>query len=255
MQLHFKGVYLVGRPSLEPLGLETAAILYFDGDAVLSHASAAALWGFFDETPPTVHVALIGRDCRSRPGLNVHRAQTLARADLRVRQGLPLTSPARTLLDLAGELAPDELENAVAEARVRRLLRAGELEAAMRRAPQRKAAARLRAILDAENDPALTRSKAERLILRLIREARLPEPIVNGRFLGVRPDLRWPSEKLIVEFDGQQFHGHASAFHRDRRRDQLLVAAGYRVMRVTWRQLVTEPLVVVARMAMALSGR
>jgi very-short-patch-repair endonuclease len=250
----YRGVYLVGRPSIEPLGLETAAVLYFDGDAVLSHGTAAALWGITRQVPHDVHVTLVGRDCRPRPGLTVHRVATLDRSDLRQRKGLPVTSPARTVLDLAGELEIDDLESAVAEARVHRLLRPGELEAAMRRAPGRKGMARIRAMLEAEHDPALTRSRAERLTLKLIREARLPEPIVNGRFLGIRPDLRWPREKLVVEFDGRQFHGHALAFERDRRRDQLLVAAGYRVMRLTWTQLVTEPLVVVARIAMALSG-
>lgn len=251
---HLRGVYLVGRPSVEPLGLETAAVLYFDGDAVLSHASSAALWGIVDGSPAEVHVTLIGRDCRSRPGLRVHRVTRLARADLRAREGLPLTSPARTLVDLAAELATGDLERAIAEARVRRLLRAGELERALERAPHHKGVARVRALVNSERDPALTRSTAERHILKLIRDARLPEPIVNGRFLGVTPDLRWPREKLVVEFDGRQFHGHASAFERDRRRDQILVAAGYRVMRVTWTQLVTEPLVVVARIAMALSS-
>ncbi len=244
----------MGRPSVEPLGLETAAILYFDGDAFLSHASAAALWGIREAAPRDVHVTLIGRDCRSRPGLTVHRVGALDRADLRARQGLPLTSPARTVLDLAGESEADELEQAVAQARVHGLLRAGELERAVDRAPHHRGLARVRALIDAEHDPALTRSKAERLILGLIRDAKLPAPIVNGRFLGFEPDLRWPEQRLVVEFDGRQFHGHAAAFERDRRRDQILVAAGYRVMRVTWTQLVTEPLAVVARIAMALSS-
>jgi very-short-patch-repair endonuclease len=90
-------------------------------------------------------------------------------------------------------------------------------------------------------------------MLRLLRDARLPEPLTNVRVAGFEADFFWPDQKLIVEFDGYQFHGHRRAFERDRRRDQAHIAAGYTVIRVTWRQLTEEPLAVVATISRVLA--
>ncbi len=90
----------------------------------------------------------------------------------------------------------------------------------------------------------MTRSEAERKLLELLRDARLPPPETNARVLGYEVDFLWRAQKLVVEVDGYAFHGHRAAFERDRAKDQVLVAAGYRVIRVTWRQLEREPLVV-----------
>ncbi len=253
LTLHHKGVYLVGRPSLEPLGRETAAVLFCAGHAVLSHLTAAHLWALTPARPDDVSVTLVGRDLRSRSGLHFHRVTQLDRADLRRRHRLPVTSPARTVLDIAA--LGSSLERVLAEAQVQRLLRPGDLEDAIERAPHHRGVARLRALLEAGRDPALTRKEAEERMLALIRDAQLPAPIVNGRVHGLEVDFRWPDQRLIVEIDGYQFHGHRAAFERDRRRDQTLAAAGYRVIRVTWRQLVEEPLAVIARIAMALTAQ
>lgn len=245
-------IYLVGRPTLEPLAAETAAVLHFRGHGVLSHRSAAALWGL-GPAPEDVTLTLVAHEGR-RPGLRTHRTDHLDERDLRARQGLPVTAPGRTILDLAAEVGPDELERALAEARVQRLLRDGDLEAALARAPRRNGVARLRALLAAEAGPAATRMEMERRMLALIRAAQLPAPLVNSRVSGFEVDFHWPDRRLIVETDGHRFHGHRGAFERDRRRDQILIAAGYRVMRVTWRQLIEEPMAVVARIALALAA-
>jgi very-short-patch-repair endonuclease len=89
-------------------------------------------------------------------------------------------------------------------------------------------------------------------MLKLLRDAGLPQPLTNTKVEGFEVDFLWPDQKLIVEFDGFQFHGHRAAFERDRRRDQRQIAAGYRVIRITWRQLAEEPLTVVATIARAL---
>jgi very-short-patch-repair endonuclease len=251
---HLRGVYLVGRPTLEPLARELAAVLYFDGDAALSHASACWLWGFIGE-PSDVAVTLIGRDARSRPGLRVHRVPKIARQDLRIRHGIPLTAPARSLIDFAADASDDALEQAVAEAVAKRLTSARELQAALARVPGRTGTARVRTLLEAEAEPALVESNPERLLLQLIRQAGLPEPLVNKLFHGFKIDMRWPEHRLALEFDGHRFHGSRAAFERDRRRDQVLAAAGYTVIRVTWRQLIEEPYAVIARLAMALQAR
>lgn len=251
--MYLPGVYLVGRPSVEPLGPQTAAVLFYNGRGVLSHATAAALWGLVD-APEVVTLTLVAHHARPRPGIQVHRAQSLDRRDLRLHRGLPVTAPARAVIDFAAGATAAELEQAVAQARVQRLIRAGDLEEAVDRAPHRKGTAAVKALLKAEHDPAFTRRALERRMLSLIRQAQLPPPRTNTKLHGFEVDFFWPEQKLIVETDGGQFHNHPRAFENDRRRDQILLAAGYRVMRITWRQLRDEPLAVVARLTMALAA-
>lgn len=251
----YPGVFLIGRATPERWSAEAAAVLHCGGYAALSHASAAALWGLLPQPAHEVTVTRIGGGCRSQPGLVVHRAVALERADLRIRYGLPVTAPARTIIDNAPELARDALEQVLAQARVERLLRDGELEAALDRAGRRRGTGEVRALLKAEGGPAFTRRDAERRMLALVRQAGLRVPRVNAPLLGFEVDFLWERERLVVETDGYQFHGHRLAYETDRRRDQILLAAGYRVMRITWRQLRDEPLAVIARLAMALAAR
>ena len=250
-------VYLVGRPTFEPLGPETAAILHFGGEAVISHRSAALLWGMLDSGSARgaiggVSVTIVGRSAHSRPELQVHRISDLDLADLRRYRGLPVTSPARTLLDNAATLSSLELENALAECRRRNLVRDNQIRAAMERAPGRAGIERLRKLIDNSTDPARTRSGMERTLIHLVRAAGLPEPVANLTVCGHMVDLIWPAQKLVVEFDGWETHGTRAAFETDRRRDQRLVAAGYRVIRITYRQLTDEPYAVIARLTAAL---
>ena len=107
----------------------------------------------------------------------------------------------------------------------------------------------IRALIE---DPRLTRSERERLLLRLIEAAQLPKPLTNVAVHGYRVDVFWPSQRLVLEFDGWGAHGHRLAFESDRKRDQVLVAAGIRVLRITDRQLKHEPIAVAARIAQAL---
>jgi len=248
------GVYLVGHERPSPLARELAAVLYLRGHGLLSHRTAAVVWGLADAEQDRITLTIVARDVRSGRGLRIFRAVQLDRRDVRVCAGLPLTSPARTLLDFAGQASPFELEQAVAEARVQGLAGAADLRAAIERAPRRKGVAALVRLLGREAEPALTRSEAERRLLGLTRDAQLPAPEVNARICGLQVDLLWRAERLVVEIDGHRFHGHRGAFEHDRKRDQMLVAAGYRVIRVTWRQLVDEPLAVGVRIGRALSA-
>jgi very-short-patch-repair endonuclease len=202
--------------------------------------------------PHEVDVTLVGRQCRPKQAIRIHRIAAIDDRDIRRRHGLPLTSPARTLIDLAAVVGEDELERLVAEARAQRLLREGELEKALERAGRRRGAARMKAFLRAEGGPAITRSKAERLLRRLLRKAELPQPQTAVRIGRHEADFLWRDERVILEFDGYQFHGHRRAFERDRRKDMALRDAGYQVIRITWRQLTEEPLVVIAHLARAL---
>ena len=200
-----------------------AATLATDG--VLSHRSAAALWGIrpsdgrIEVTTPWTR--------RSRPGLLLHRA-VLPEDEITVEDGIPATTPERTLLDLAGVLPPHQLQRAMSEAEIRRLEGPRRL---LDRYPTKKGRARLQA-------PAPhTRSDLEARFLAFLNDRRLPTPQTNTLIEGHEADCAWPKHKLTVELDSWQFHGTRQAFENDRRRDRALAAAGWAVIRVTWRDL------------------
>lgn len=237
----YRGVYLAGHPVPAPSAREVGALVACEG-GVLSHRTAAGLHGLC-ELPEIVHVTTL-RDIR-RKGIAVHRTTSLVDA-VSTRGGLPVTTVARALVDLADTEPAACLERLVAEAERRRLVRRDELVV-----PNgRHGAAKLAEILD--EGPRLTRSEAERRLLALVRGARLPTPESNQRVGRFEVDLLWREQRLIAEVDGFAFHGDRLAFERDRERDQQLQLAGFRVLRITWRQLDREPLAVAARLAQAL---
>jgi hypothetical protein len=230
----FRGVYAVGHTAVTPRGWARAGLLAVGSDAVLSHGSAAWAWGLC-AAPAIVEVTVPGRKLRPRPLLCPHSVAAFAAADVRRSQGLPVTGPVRTLRDLAAAGHPD-LERIVAEAQVLRLVQADEVAALVDR-------------------PAPTRSVLERAMLALVARAGLPVPLVGhpiGRFVC---DFVWPAERVVVETDGWDAHGHRTAFERDRARDATLAALGYVVVRVTWRQLTEEPILVAARLSSTLGRR
>ena len=226
-RLH-RGVYRVG-PIEAPYGREMAAVLATGG--ALSHHSAAGVWGFRPPHDGDVHVTAQGR---TRQGIRVHRSASL---NAEVHLGLRLTTPARTLHDLAPLLPQHDLDRAVEETVIRGLATAADL--------QSRPALRAATIVE----PRLTRSEAERRLVKLIRAARLPTPTTNVRVAGWEVDAFWPRHRLIVEVDGYAYHGNRAAFERDRRKDAALIAAGYRVVRITWRQISDEPHATVALLA------
>ena len=236
-----RGAYQVGPISTEH-GDEMAAVLVTGG--VLSHHTAANLWQIRPHAG-AIHVTVTGPPPRRRPGVQIHRSLSLTAA---VQDGLPLTTPTRTLHDLAAYLPQHDLDRAVEQAQVLRLATRDQIAREM---PRRGSRA-LRAALD--NEPALTRSEAERRLLALIRQARLPRPATNVVVNGFEVDLLWRERRLIVEIDGFQYHSTRQAFERDRARDAALQAAGYRVIRVTWRQITDHPHALIAQLAVLLHG-
>ena len=217
-----------------------AAVLACGDHAALSHHAAAALWGFRARWDGPIDVTVSRGRARPRAGIAVHRS-----ADLPVTRhfGIPITTPARTLLDLAPLLVQHDLDRAVEEAQVRGLVKPEALTAAPHAALRRAA----------RDDASMTRSEAEARLLALIRVADLPAPLTNVRIEGFEVDVAWPEQRLIVEVDGFAFHSTRAAFERDRLRDQALQAAGWRVMRITWRQIAETAEAVVARIAAALA--
>jgi very-short-patch-repair endonuclease len=164
-------------------------------------------------------------------------------------RGIPVTSVARTIADLAATESPQEVEHAFQEALFRRIVTPAAVNAVIAREPRRKGAPVVRALID---DPRMTRSERERRLLELIDTAQLPRPLTNVRLHGYLVDAYWPEHGLVLEFDGWQGHGHRHAFDGDRKRDQVMLAHGQPTMRVTDRHLTGEPVALVARIAQAL---
>jgi REase_MTES_1575/Transcriptional regulator, AbiEi antitoxin len=250
-----RGVVILGDPELLPLAHPAAALLALGKRASVSYRSGTALSELCD--PPSdgvVDLSLSATSARPREGVRIHLVGPLDAKDRGERFGLRVTSPARTVIDFAVVASSSELEHATGEAVARRLMHDDELTAALDRAPQNHpGAARLSARLMIDPDLLLhTQSVAERLASPLIIDAGLPRPLLNQYLEGLKVDLHWPEHRLIVEVDGYQFHVSRQAFEEDRRRDQILTAAGYTVIRITWLQLTNEPYRVIAAIAQAL---
>jgi very-short-patch-repair endonuclease len=246
-----RGVYVVGHTALVPLARELAAVLACGPGAALSHRSAAWLWQLLEAEDGPIDVT-VPRSNRRRPGLRVHRSRVLGREDVRTVRRIPVTAPARTLLDLAEVARDRELERAVDESIVRGLTSRAALAAALERANGHRGKGKLRGLLARGEEPAFTRSQAEERFLALIRSAGLPAPQVNVQVAGHLVDFVWRDRCVVVEIDGYRFHSSRAAFERDRLRDAKLSASGVRVIRITWRQLSEEPFAVVARLAAVL---
>ena len=241
------GLFQVG-PIAGPLAREAAALLRYGDRSTVRDGTAAASWELRERRPSApVHLTL-PTGAAKRPGVRLHRRK-LAPHDRVIRHGLRLTTPARTIADLSPSLPAVELQRLIEEAQRRRLATREELE---HYGPGRPA---LRSALAAHDEPSLTRSEAERRLLELIRAAGLPHPRTNTRVAGMEVDMLWRSQRLVVEVDGYEHHGPQPAFERDRRRDARLLAAGYRVLRVTWLQIVGEPERIIAVIAAALAVR
>jgi very-short-patch-repair endonuclease len=247
-------VFAVGHDAPIEHGDETAALLALGAGAALSHGTAAALWGI---GPPrtsdgAVHI-VTAVHAANPPGVRVHRTRTLAPADVRIHKGLPVTSPARTLLDQAGTVTSRELELAFDQALITRIMGPAEGWELVGRAAGRPGFGRLRALLERQHGPKLTRSEAEERFLALIRQAGLPEPETNVRIHGFEVDFLWREQGVVVEIDGFRFHSSRRSFEHDRRKDATLQAAGLLTMRVTWIQMQSEAYAVIARLATTLA--
>ena len=192
-------------------------------------------------TARTLPIDVIVRTARRAPGpgVRVHRV-AFQESEVTHRDGMPLTTPARTLLDLAAVLDVRELERAVAIAERQRMVEPSELASLLHANAHRPGVRALRSIVGADGRPSLTRSEAESKFLELVRRARLRLPETNIVVEGYEVDCLWRRERLIVEIDGFAFHSSTASFEQDRRRDAALTAAGYRVVRVTWRQLTCD---------------
>ncbi|HEY5707852.1 MAG TPA: DUF559 domain-containing protein [Solirubrobacterales bacterium] len=220
-----------------------AAVLACGDGAVLSHRSAAALWGIasfsgaIEVTSP--------RDTRSRGAIRRHRA-LLPPDEVAVRDGIPVTSVHRTLFDYAGVSSLDRLEAAIREAEYRRLWDRLSLPALLARYPGHRGNAKVRLCLERLNKTVgFTRSDLEELFLPFLDRLGLPRPHLNARLQvcgeWLEVDCLWRKERLVVELDSRAAHETRAAFEADRERDRSLQSEGWRAVRITWRQLQDDP--------------
>jgi very-short-patch-repair endonuclease len=253
-------VYRLVEVEVTPFTTAMAAVLAAGGrgDASASHRLAGVLWEYFPAEAVSAVDVSGERLCRV-PGVTLHRVHLEGDEAVRLR-GVPVTSPARTLLDLAGVVTPRELEQALAAAeRSHGATLRSTVRALLHRRPRHRGSGTLRrllAALDASGtQPLYLRSQAEEEALAMIRRARLPGPQTNVRIAGYEVDFVWPALRLVLEVDGFEFHATADAFHRDRDRDRDLARHGYQVLRFTWPQLTRDSAATLAALAAAIARR
>jgi very-short-patch-repair endonuclease len=242
----FRGVFAVGHPGIDRRGRLLAAALACGDGSVISHGSAAELLGLWDVKSALVDLIARGQSGRKIDGVRWHRVRMPGADEVTVCEGILCTTASRTLVDLAGKLRRKSLARLVEQAAVLRLLDVEGVDRMLARG-RRLGAGQLRAILapwrGGQQLPRL-RSGLEARLLAAVLKAGLPRPRCNaqlqveGQHLEV--DFLWAEQRLVIETDGAQFHETPTTFRRDRWRDQLLTAAGYRTARVTWSQLEDE---------------
>ncbi len=239
LHLLYRAVYATGCGPVQREARWMAAVLAGGGGAALRRRSASALWDFhaggvrIEVATPTQR--------RSRDGILFHHSK-LRPDELTEHDGIPVTTVPRTLFDLATVLRPRQLERALNEAEALQLWNELSLLDLLHRYRGRPGAAAIRALLAARDQGAtITRSELELKFLEFLDSAGLPSPETNVLIEGLEVDCLWRAPRLAVELDGRDFHSTRAAFERDRERDRILQVAGWRPVRVTWRQLHGSP--------------
>lgn len=251
-----RGVYAVGHGALTDRSRWMAAVLFAEGGAVLSHHAAARLWRIWDRTYPRIDV-IATRVLVNQVGITYHRARKLPGREVTTVDGIPVTTVARTIVDLADVLTPHQLAHVLYEAAFLRCLDMRELRAVVARLyARRRIWVVHRAIELHLSGSAGTRSQLEDRMLARIEASDLPVPLVNQRFKvsgrRVEPDLRWQEAHLCVEVDGPG-HDRPEARAKDAERERLLTTAGFRVLRFTARDIRVRPQFVISTIRKALA--
>ena len=235
-----RGVYAVGRPEVSPHGRWTGALLACGPGAVLSHGSAAALWGFGSEPRDLVEVSLPAGMRSRQPDIRAHRRSALRADEWTEHEGVPVTSPTRTLIDLATRLTPARLERAVNEADKLERVRADVLYAALDAHGGEPGVGALRRLLDPLHFR-LSDSELERAMRPVAKRAGLPVPETKVWVNEFEVDFFWPALGVVVEADGLRYHRTASQQRRGLERDQAHIAAGLWPLRFSHWQIAREP--------------
>jgi len=245
-----RGIYLVG-PLVDDV-TEARAVSAAVPDGALGFAVAGQLAQFAPIAVPPLSVIVPPGRHGERRGVRIHRID-LAPRDITRMEGLPVTTPAVTIVHLARVLPPLPFGRAVQEAFAKRLTSSRQLEQALGRHRGGRGTARLRRMLELGVDD--LRSKAERSLRDWIRRAGLPQPILNAQLGPWLVDALWPDHKLAVEINGFAAHSSPWAHDRDHRKEQWLLGSGHAVRRFTALQAIDEPALVIAGIAAGLAAQ
>lgn len=255
-RLH-REAFAVGHGRVDQHGRWLAAVLACGEGALLSHRSAAAMWGLTRRRNSVVDVtAVTGRQFRpGRDGIRLHRGR-LYPGDATERNGIPVTTVARTLFDLAEVVDLRQLRRAWEEADRLGFLRLAAIEQLCEQGYGRRALRPIRRLIGEARAPTFTRSPLEDRFAEFCRDhlSDLPAPLTNVSILDHEVDAYWPHRRLVVEMDGWEFHSHRAAFEQDRARDAKMQAAGYRVIRLTHRRLEANPSAVASELRAILTN-
>ena len=233
------GVYAVGRPELTREGHWMAAVLACGSEAALSHHSAAAFWGIGRERSGRFDISVRRKCKRRRDGIRARSRPSLPAEDIVIRDGIPVTTPARTIVDIATDLSPNKLERAVNDADKLDLIDAEKFGLGLDRFAGEPGVRPLRRLLDPYNFR-LSDSNLEIFFRPIARAAGLPPPLSKQPVNGFEVDFFWPDLGLVVETDGLRHHRTSSEQARDRLRDQTHSASGLTHLRFTYRQVAHE---------------
>jgi hypothetical protein len=234
----FRGVYAVGSPNVTQDGRWMAAVLAAGPNAALSHRSAAALWSLRPVPNAPIEVIVAGGSRSRRRGLITHRSSCLTAEDLTRRRGIPVTTPARTLVDLATRVHGREVKEAFYSAEAHADLDRAALSRCLERAKGRRGSGVLRQLLSEARLPlAAANPGLERRFIRFCRRRGMPIPEVNAPLGEFIVDCLWREARLVVELDSWEFHRDRDSFEADRRRDAWLQTHGHRIIRVTDRRM------------------
>lgn len=252
---YLRGVYVVGARRISRRGRWMAAVLAAGEGALLSHRSAGRLWRLIPPAAERMDVTCPPGRVIRRKGIVSHEAG-VADDERTVVDGIPVTSPFRTIFDLAAVLDLRALERVLHEAEVRGLRDRVSLPMLLERYPGRRGTRRLREVLRAKRPVGITRNEFEEAFVALVDAHGLPRPRMNadlalrGRFFEI--DALWEAQRVALELDSRAVHATPRNFESDRQRDRILIAEGWRTMRITWRQLQDEPEAIAADLHLAL---
>lgn len=252
-RLH-RGVYAVGHPASTDHGRCLGAVFACGKEALLSHASAAWLWGLYIRCPRRPEVTVPARG-HGGAKIVIHHSTILKPEDRATRDRIPVTTVARTALDLAARVTKGELEGFLERAEKRDLLALAEVDSLLSRCGGHTGAAPLRDALGIYRGPAFIRSLAERRLLALAKAAALPRPAMNTWVGEIEVDAYWERERFAVEIDSYEHHGTRAAFERDPLRHEGLKLIGIDSIRFTARRIEREPGEVAARLKILLDRR
>jgi very-short-patch-repair endonuclease len=247
--LEYPGVYRVGHQAPSTEASYMAAVKACGRDALLCGQAAAYLLDLLKGEMPPPEVVTTAK--RRITGIITHRSRTNLSLDAWKWRGVPVTSPARTLVDIAASVALNQLARAFHEARIRYGTTVEDVELVVQRRPSSRGAKKLKHVI--RGDAGVTLSSLERRFLWLLRKAGLPLPITNRISLGGYVDCRWPDYRLIVELDSYRYHASRHAWEKDRHRERVARAAGFEFRRYTYGDVFEHPRLMLAELRQLLA--